>query len=126
MEIVARRRWLAYARRNWRLLLRVGGMLALAIVLGSIPAMLAYGPFGRGFVIGSLATLCLVFLVWIVADESGALRARSGAVGEQNTAKVLRRLERRGWQVCNDVFFDGANVDHVAVGPGGVFAIERR
>jgi hypothetical protein len=125
-QILARRLWWAYARLNWRLLLRVLGMLAMVTVVGSVPALLSYGPFGRGFVVGSLTTLCLGFVVWAVAHESGALRAWDGAIGEQNTARVLRRLERRGWQIRNDVLFDGFNVDHVALGPGGVYAIETK
>lgn len=122
---MARRRWWAYARRNRRLLFRVTGILAVTAAVASVPAML-YGPFGRGFVVGSLTTICVAFLVWIVAQESGAVRAKAGAVAEQNTAKLLDRLERGGWRVLNDVFFDKVNVDHVAVGPGGVFAVETK
>jgi len=101
-------------------------VLAVTVAVGSIPAMAFYGPFGRGFVLGCLSTVCTGFLVLAVAHESGALRAMEGAVGEQNTAWVLRRLERDGWQVRNDVLFDGVNVDHVAVGPGGVLAVETK
>ena len=126
LESMARRRWWTYARRNRRLLFRVTGMLAVTAAVGSVPAMLVYGPFGRGFVVGSLTTICVAFLVWIVAEESGAVRAKAGAVAEQNTAELLDRLERGGWRVLNDVFFDKVNVDHVAVGPGGVFAVETK
>lgn len=76
--------------------------------------------------VGSLGTLTVGFLVWIVAEESGAMRAKHGALGEQNTAKQLARLQRQGWHVRHDVLFDRFNVDHILVGPGGVFAVETK
>jgi nuclease-like protein len=85
-----------------------------------------YGPFGRGVTVGSLGTALAGFLAWIVAEESGAIRAKHGAIGEQNTAKELARLQRDGWHVRNDIHFDRFNVDHVLIGTGGVFAVETK
>lgn len=52
-----------------------------------------------------------------------------GAEGESATAAVLDGLKSLGWHVFHDVAWPGrprANIDHVAVGPGGVFVIDSK
>jgi hypothetical protein len=51
-----------------------------------------------------------------------------GARGERATARRLQRLERHGYVVLNDLQVPGshANVDHLAVGPAGVFVIDSK
>lgn len=51
-----------------------------------------------------------------------------GAKGERRTAKALARLEKRGWFILHDVTVGsrGANIDHVAIGPPGVFVIDTK
>lgn len=52
-----------------------------------------------------------------------------GADGESATAAVLDALKPHGWLVFHDVRWPGrarANIDHVAVGPGGVFVIDSK
>ena len=53
---------------------------------------------------------------------------REGARGEQATARLLKRLERRGWQVVHDLKVPGyrANIDHVAIGPTGVWVVDSK
>ena len=53
---------------------------------------------------------------------------RRGAVGERRTARLLGRLERHGWAVLHDLAVPGshANIDHLAIGPGGVFVIDSK
>lgn len=51
--------------------------------------------------------------------------AEQGARGEQGTAEMLALLPA-GFTVMNDLPFDGFNVDHVVVGPTGVWAIETK
>ena len=52
---------------------------------------------------------------------------RRGLLGEQAVAEQLQRLLPHGYQVFHDVPGDGKwNVDHVVVGPTGVFAIETK
>lgn len=36
----------------------------------------------------------------------------------------MHELRRRGWYVADDVFVAGAQIDHVAVGPAGVLAVQ--
>ncbi|MFD0405545.1 nuclease-related domain-containing protein [Kitasatospora sp. NPDC127116] len=44
-----------------------------------------------------------------------------GAVGEEETARILSVLERRGWTILHDrsIPSSTANLDHIAVGPRG-------
>jgi hypothetical protein len=54
-------------------------------------------------------------------------RWRRGAAGEREVARRLRRLERRGLLLLNDLPRGrGGNVDHLVAGPGGVFTIETK
>jgi hypothetical protein len=51
-----------------------------------------------------------------------------GADGERHVAHLLEPLVRQGWGVSHDLRVPGskANVDHVVVGPPGVFAIDTK
>jgi Nuclease-related domain len=53
---------------------------------------------------------------------------RDGARGERATARRLRCLERAGYVVLHDLEVPGshANLDHVAIGPAGVFVIDSK
>jgi Nuclease-related domain len=55
-----------------------------------------------------------------------AVAWRRGAAGERRTARLLGQLERHGWAVLHDLALPGsrANLDHLAIGPGGVFVID--
>ncbi|HET9420756.1 MAG TPA: nuclease-related domain-containing protein [Nocardioides sp.] len=52
-----------------------------------------------------------------------------GAAGERATAKALTSLPSDSWVVLHDVRWPGrpfANLDHVAIGPSGVFVIDSK
>jgi len=52
-----------------------------------------------------------------------------GAAGEENTARSLAALPELDWRVFHDVHWPGrryANIDHVVVGPGGVFVVDSK
>jgi hypothetical protein len=52
-----------------------------------------------------------------------------GAHGERRTARLLDRLTRHGYVVFHDLAVPGktsANVDHLAIGPTGVFVIDSK
>ncbi len=54
-------------------------------------------------------------------------RWATGAEGERRTQKALRRLERLGWHVVHDLDRAvGGNIDHLAIGPGGVFVLDSK
>ncbi len=49
-----------------------------------------------------------------------------GERGELKVAEALEELRSHGYRVFHDIVRDGFNIDHVAVGPAGVFAIETK
>jgi Nuclease-related domain len=53
---------------------------------------------------------------------------RRGADGERRTARLLDRLTRDGYVVFHDLALPGspANVDHLVIGPTGVFVIDSK
>ena len=59
------------------------------------------------------------------SDESAW---RKGAEGEERVARLLGRRLPKGWYVLHDITIGrkGANLDHLAIGPGGVFCINTK
>jgi hypothetical protein len=57
-----------------------------------------------------------------------AVAWRRGAAGERRTARLLDLLERHGWAVLHDLAVPGsrANIDHLVIGPGGVFVVDSK
>ena len=55
-----------------------------------------------------------------------ARRLNRGERGELHVADVLEELRSDGYKPVHDIVGDGFNIDHVIVGPGGVFAIETK
>lgn len=67
------------------------------------------------------------------AELQRALRTQKnwsqGAEGERLVAHTLGALERYGWLLLHDIRWPGrqkANIDHVAIGPGGVLVIDTK
>lgn len=118
----ARRRHLEFARSQWRLLT----LLAAMTVLAFVPFFLVAGPFGRGVVVGALATalpLGFYVLAVVVVGTGGTL---AGAAAAQWTADELKKVRQRGWESADEVPSSRGDIDHVLVGPGGVVAIETK
>lgn len=61
--------------------------------------------------------------------ERSAASWERGAEGERATAALLDRLTAYGWVVLHDLAWPGrprANLDHVVIGPGGLFVIDTK
>jgi hypothetical protein len=61
--------------------------------------------------------------------ERSAAAWEAGAAGERATGAVLAGLDPSLWSVLHDVRWPGrsrANIDHIAIGPGGVFVIDSK
>jgi hypothetical protein len=74
--------------------------------------------------IGMLALL--FFIVKIVQRLSQREKLRLGYFGELVTAEALSKLMPEGNYVFHDFPADDFNIDHIVVGPAGVFAIETK
>jgi len=69
----------------------------------------------------------VAFAAWRVQRIRPRLRAlRQGIEGEKAVGQFLDRLREQGYQVFHDLIGEGFNVDHVLIGPAGVFTIETK
>ena len=80
-----------------------------------------------GLVIGALAAVAAGWRLRFRPSPE-AVAWRRGAVGERRTARLLGPLERQGWAVLHDLAVprSQANLDHLVIGPGGVFVIDSK
>ncbi len=74
--------------------------------------------------------MALIFVAYAVVRflrARPALRALRLAIdGEKAVGQYLELLREQGYKVFHDVLGDGFNIDHVVVGPTGVFSIETK
>lgn len=114
-----------YRRRRTRARARVLLRIPVAVVVGvavweaarvAVPPMAA--PLGAG---------AFAFLVVRARSREDYTTWAAGAEGEQRTAGELGRLPR-GFEVLHDRRVPGtsANIDHLVVGPTGVFCVETK
>lgn len=90
----------------------------------------------HSYLLWSLAAMMVSALAWLIANVSQAVRwqrsirnCRFGLRGEQAVAEALahRAIAAAGYTVFHDVPGDGTwNIDHVVVGPRGVFVLETK
>jgi Nuclease-related domain len=80
-----------------------------------------------GLVLGALAAVAAGWGLRF-RPSPDAVAWRRGAAGERRTARLLDPLERQGWAVLHDLAVPGsrANIDHLVIGPGGVFVIDSK
>jgi Nuclease-related domain len=109
----------AWARTlPWRLAV-ILGIGAGGGVLGSVLAP------RLGLVVAGLAAVAAGWGLRF-RPSPDAVAWRRGVAGERHTARLLGPLERHGWAVLHDLAVPGSrvNIDHLALGPGGVFVID--
>jgi hypothetical protein len=81
-------------------------------------------PVMRAFLAGVLCTSAVAILVFWVVLASGSVPMMMGETAEQWTAAELRRIPGAGWRLVNGVRLGRGDIDHVLVGPGGLFVVE--
>jgi hypothetical protein len=75
---------------------------------------------------GVVLVLPLWALSIILVGDAGAAAWSSGAYGEEWTSSALRRALGREYVVVNDFQVEKGNIDHIVIGPGGVFVVETK
>ncbi len=68
----------------------------------------------------------LIAIVKIPRALSRVRKLKLGRDGERSVAESLDALIAEGWRVFHDIPATGFNVDHVAIGPKGILAIETK
>jgi hypothetical protein len=113
--------WAAWTRTlPWRVAV-ILGIGAGGGILGSLLAP------RLGLVLGGLAAVAAGWGLRFSSSRD-AVAWRRGAAGERRTARLLAPLERHGWVVLHDLAVprSQANIDHLVIGPGGVFVIDSK
>jgi hypothetical protein len=49
-----------------------------------------------------------------------------GATGEEQVGGLLDQMSQRGWLVIHDATLGRGNVDHILIGPPGIFTVETK
>ena len=112
----------AWRRRIWWAFPLVAGF-EIAVGLGFT---FAFHPPHAAFYVGFTFGVTVGMLLALADSPPHHIeRWRSGAEGEKATAKALKKLPS-GWQVVHDIDIGRGNVDHVVVGPPGVFALDTK
>jgi hypothetical protein len=118
--------WLGALRKNltlWIVLVLVVTGCLVIFALLPLPSTI------RAFWIGFFVAFALAGFLWTLQLLSNTHGWSVGKLGEEATAEVVLgwRQRRKGWRLVNGLLLGGyGDIDHVLVGPGGVFAIESK
>ncbi len=114
-----------YARATWRRM-RMRALVALG-VLATATALA-----GRGFGLQdwryTVAEIGLLVTIFVIVRYVMPLVERQdrGALAEEQVGALLDTLPRDRWHVIHDATLGRGNVDHIVIGPAGVFTIETK
>jgi hypothetical protein len=118
--LVFERRLVFLHRNRWRLFAMVAGYAALSAAIGFfVPEGWWSGTYWGAAIVGLLWAIS-----WFVSLD-GSFFVRAGSWAEEWTSEALRK-KTSGFTVIDDFPLNGRNLDHVLVGPGGVFAVETK
>ncbi len=115
------RAWRRQARSKF--LLVGSAFLAIAVAVNVLSGVSHHWRSYAGFVTGALAG---VFVTLVSSPPAWIEHWQDGAWGEERTGKVLEQLLDEGWQVVHDLPAKYGNLDHVVVGPGGIFLLDSK
>ena len=107
-------------RLRMRTLLTLGVLAVATTVMGR-----RFGWHDPRFLGAEVALLAAIFVIsrYVLPLVD---RHDRGAAGEERVGGLLEDLRDRGWQVIHDVSLGRGNVDHIAIGAGGVFTVETK
>src|SRR5487761_2194594 len=114
-----------YARATV-LRLRMRTLLGLGILAVSTAALgKAFGLHSPLFLGSEVALLASMFVISRYVLPVVERRDR-GAMAEEHVGALLEGLPHERWRIVHDVSLGRGNVDHIAIGPPGVFTIETK
>jgi hypothetical protein len=109
-----------FLRLRMRTLVTLGVLAVITTVLGRTLGM--HSPLFIG------SELALLVSMFVVSKYVLPLLDRQdrGATGEEHVGGLLDELSDAGWKVIHDASFGRGNIDHIVVGPPGVFSVETK
>ena len=110
----------AVQRLRLRTLVTLGVLAVATAVLGR-----AFGLHDGRFLISEIALLVSMLVVSRFVLPLLERRDR-GASAEEHVGGLLEELSGRDWRVLHDASLGHGNIDHILIGPGGVFTVETK
>jgi hypothetical protein len=107
-------------RLRMRTLVTLGALAVATALLGR-----AFGLHDARFLASELALLASMFVISRYVLPLVERRDR-GARGEEHVGALLEQLTDAGWRVIHDASLGHGNIDHILIGPPGVFTIETK
>jgi nuclease-like protein len=107
-------------RLRMRTLLTLGGLAVITTFMGR-----RFGWHDPRFLGAEVALLAAIFVIsrYVLPLVE---RHDRGATGEEQVGGLLAGLADQGWHAIHDVSLGRGNVDHILIGPGGVFTVETK
>jgi Nuclease-related domain len=110
----------AVLRLRLRTLVTLGVLAVATAALGR-----TFGLHDLRFLFAELALLASMFAISRFVLPLVARRDR-GARAEEHVGSLLEALDVREWRVIHDASLGHGNVDHILIGPAGVFTVETK
>ncbi|MEA2314979.1 MAG: hypothetical protein QOI03_1671 [Solirubrobacteraceae bacterium] len=107
-------------RLRMRTLLTLGLLAVATALLGR-----AFGLHDLRFLAAELALLASMLVITRYVLPLVERRDR-GAAGEEHVGRLLEQLRDEGWRVIHDASLGRGNVDHILIGPAGLFTVETK
>jgi len=107
-------------RLRMRTLVALGALAVASALLGRTFGL--HDPRFLGSEVALLASMFVISRYVMPLVE----RHDRGAAGEEHVGALLEQLSDCGWQVIHDASLGRGNVDHILIGPAGVFTLETK
>jgi hypothetical protein len=107
-------------RLRMRTLVLLGALAVATALLGR-----TFGLHDKRFLASEVALLVSMFVISRYVLPQVERRDR-GATGEEQVGGLLDGLGERGWLVIHDASMGRGNVDHILIGPPGLFTVETK
>jgi Nuclease-related domain len=107
-------------RLRMRTLVTLGALAVATALLGR-----TFGLHDARFLASEVALLVSMFVIsrYVLPLLE---RHDRGAQGEEHVGQLLNELTASGWRVIHDASFGRGNIDHILIGPPGVFTVETK
>jgi hypothetical protein len=107
-------------RLRMRTLVTLGVLAVATAALGR-----AFGLHDVRFLASEVALLAVIFAISRYVLPLVERRDR-GASAEEHVGRLLEQLPAGSWRVIHDASFGHGNIDHILIGPAGLFTIETK
>jgi hypothetical protein len=99
----------------------------IGIFIAAAVLVIAIATLGVGWITVAVEAVVIVALLTIDSLASPIVeRWGRGAAGEERVGQILDGLRDSGWYALHDVNLGRGNIDHVLIGPAGIFTIETK